>query len=213
MQRAADGEEGLVRLSSRAQFKLIITDLVMPGMDGFQFLRAMRGDPRLRNTPILVCSSSGDAKTVMKAIEAGAGDYIVKPVEPDALKSKVDRLVKEECMDVLVVDDDPIVRDLLTRILNREGFTVVTTDCVNAAIDAMTSTRFRVVISDIEMPDRNGLELLQHIRQNAPRVPVLMITGKAEKYGQGKILGAGAAGFISKPFKNTEIVEKLISYL
>lgn len=213
VQRAADAEEGLARLSSRAQFRLIITDLVMPGMDGIQLLRMMRGNPKARRTPILVCSSCCDAPTVRKAIEAGAGDYIVKPVDSEALRSKVDRLVNEARADVLVVDDDPSVRELLVKILSREGFSTISVPGVEAAIEAISSTRFRVVISDIEMPGQTGLDLLQFVRKHQPRLPVLMITGKAEKYGQGNILTAGASGFITKPFKNTEIVEKLISYL
>lgn len=211
--RAADAKEGLTRLASRVPYKIVITDLELPGMTGLQFLRRVRGNPKLRETPVLVCSAVGDARTVMQAIESGAGDYIVKPVDCEALRSKVERLVGDKRADVLVVDDDPTIRDLLVRILNREGFSVMAVPCVDDAIQCMSTTRFGVVISDIEMPERTGLDLLKHIRQNSLRLPVLMITGKTEKYGQSTIISAGASGFITKPFKNTEIVEKLISYL
>ncbi|MDX9857540.1 MAG: response regulator [candidate division Zixibacteria bacterium] len=213
VQRAADGTEGFARLSSRAQYKLIITDLAMPGMDGFQLLKVVRGNPRLRGTPVLVCSASCDAPTVLKAIEAGAEDFIAKPVESDSLRDKLHRLVSDAYADVLIVDDDPVIRDLLMKILHREGFSAVAAAGVDAAIEVLKTTRVSIVISDIEMPERSGLDLLKHIRENLPRLPVLMITGKSEKYGQGKILSAGASGFIAKPFKNTEIVEKLISLL
>jgi len=195
--RVADAKEGLTRLASRVPYKIVITDLELPGMTGLQFLRHVRGNPKLRKTPILVCSAVGDALTVMQAIESGAGDYIVKPVDSDALRSKVERLIGNKQADVLVVDDDPMIRDLLVRILSREGFSVVAVPCVDDAIETMSTTRFSVVISDIEMPDRSGLDLLHHIRQNSPRLPVLMITGKAEKYGQKSIMNAGATGFIT----------------
>mgnify|MGYP006304470471 CR=1 FL=1 len=207
----AGGRDGLTRLASKVDYRVVVLDLKMPDMDGFHFLRLVRGNPRFRNMPLLVCSQVSDSSTVMKALETGAHDYLVKPVEADTLRNKIARLLSEVAVDVLVVDDDPIIRELLQRILSREGFSVEAVESVDRALETLENRKFSVVISDVEMPERNGFELLEYLRENNPRLPVLMITGKSEKYTRGQILSAGARGFITKPFKNTEIVEKVIS--
>lgn len=110
---------------------------------------------------------------------------------------------------VLIVDDEPIVRGLLARIVNRQGYSV--TEAVDGldALEKMKDVRFDFVISDIKMPNMDGLKLLKEIRAQYPNTYVLLITGNRAEYKAEKVMAAGADQFIAKPFKNMDIAHTL----
>jgi signal transduction histidine kinase len=89
---AEDGAEGLAMVRE-ARPDLILLDLMMPVMDGFEFLEAVRGDPELRDTPILVISAKAMSDDVVRAFQLGARDYVRKPFEVNELVARVDNLV------------------------------------------------------------------------------------------------------------------------
>lgn len=91
---AADGEEALNVLKN-LPVDAIVTDLLMPGMDGLAFTRMVRLDPRTAHVPILVYSTAADRELVEQAIEAGVQDYLVKPANAQVLAQKLDRLGKQ----------------------------------------------------------------------------------------------------------------------
>lgn len=114
----------------------------------------------------------------------------------------------EKKLPVLVVDDELIMRQLLTRILERQGFNVTEAIDGQEAITKLKASQFVFVISDIKMPNMDGFELLKEIRQNYSHLMVLLITGYKDKILR-KAEEAGADGLITKPFKNIEIIQSL----
>ena len=70
---------------------LILMDIMMPDQDGISFTRELRGDPKTSDIPIIVCSGLADAGTLNDALLFGAVDYMVKPIDVDALQSKIER--------------------------------------------------------------------------------------------------------------------------
>jgi len=91
---AADGNEALNVLKN-LPVDAIVTDLLMPGMDGLAFTRMVRLDPRTAHVPILVYSTAAERELVEQAIEAGVQDYLVKPANAQVLAQKLDRLEKQ----------------------------------------------------------------------------------------------------------------------
>lgn len=91
--QAADGRSALAQLAAR-QHDIVLLDLVMPHMDGFEATRRIRALPRHARTPILVISALESTESVVRAIEAGADDYLVKPVRPPILKAKLRHLTE-----------------------------------------------------------------------------------------------------------------------
>jgi CheY-like chemotaxis protein len=85
---AMSGEEGL-ELISRGSFELVLLDIVMPGLDGFQVLAKLRADPRTRLLPVVVLSMLDRRENVARAFELGADDYLIKPIDPFELRSRV----------------------------------------------------------------------------------------------------------------------------
>lgn len=89
---AADGTEGLHFLKQGSKFDLLLVDWDMPGMNGVQFIRAVRADPAHKDTPIIMISSQNSSDRLLEALEAGANEYIMKPFTKEILAMKFDLL-------------------------------------------------------------------------------------------------------------------------
>jgi len=206
------GKEAMNYLQKGEQVDLIISDVMMPGIDGFQLLRFVKTDRRLRRIPVILCTTLNDKRSVIQGRELGVTDYIVKPVDAKVLLSKVQKALEAIPGAILVVDDESLIRNLLSQIIQREGYEVLTTDSAGDALELMESKKVAVVLSDIKMPKMNGLELLATIKKKYPKTPVLLMTGHAGEYPKDDVLAAGADGYITKPFRNTQIAAKIESF-
>src|SRR5581483_9341551 len=122
---ACDGDEA-VALAAERRPDLVITDVEMPGRDGYAVCRALKArDPHL---PVIICSARGEAADLERGFDAGADDYLVKPAAPEELLSRVRSLfaglepgARER---IVVVDDSPAIRHLIADSLIRQGFAV-----------------------------------------------------------------------------------------
>ena len=92
--RALTGKSALVILDQRTA-DVIITDVMMPGMDGIELTRRLRAREDTKETPILIISARGDAQTILRGMEAGATDYLPKPMPYDKLVALVRELLPE----------------------------------------------------------------------------------------------------------------------
>ncbi len=110
---------------------------------------------------------------------------------------------------VLVVDDEPSIRVILSRGLSSAGFNVELAEDGVVALSKMKERTFEMVITDVQMPNLNGLELLEKIRTHFPETGVILITGQRASLHDKNIKKAGADALISKPFRNVEIVKTL----
>ena len=90
---AENGEEALARLADGKKIDLVITDLIMPGMDGFELLQRIKSDSELGGIPVVVLSGKDSARDITTALRHGALDYLVKPPEPDELAERLERAV------------------------------------------------------------------------------------------------------------------------
>jgi two-component system response regulator PilR (NtrC family) len=114
---------------------------------------------------------------------------------------------------ILVVDDERSMREFLEIFFRREGYAVVTSADVDAALVAVESDDFDVVISDVAMPGRDGLELLRAVKAAAPETVVIMITAFATTETAIAAMKEGAYDYVTKPFKVDElrlVVEKAL---
>jgi len=114
---------------------------------------------------------------------------------------------------ILVVDDERSMREFLEIFFRREGYEVATAENVEQALLAVEADDYDLVITDIQMPDRSGLELLHEVRETSPETPVIMITAFATTENAIAAMKEGAHDYITKPFKVDEIavvVEKAL---
>ncbi|MGX9981570.1 response regulator [Methylobacterium fujisawaense] len=174
---APDGRAGLEQ-ARILNPRVILLDVTMPRMDGWAVLRALRSDPDLGSTPVIMVTVLDEQNL---AFSLGATDYLHKPVEWGQLKEAMERFrpaIHEG--PVLVVDDDPDVRERMTTLLTREGWRVVTAENGQAGLDAVGSRKPGLVLLDLMMPEMDGFGFLRALRARPEwrDIPVVVLTAK-----------------------------------
>lgn len=110
---------------------------------------------------------------------------------------------------ILLVDDDPLVLELLGISIGSFGFESATANNGREAIAILQKEEFEIVITDMMMPEINGMQLLEHIKKNHPRTDVIVVTGYTGTFSYMDVIRAGASDFISKPFNTDELEAKI----
>ena len=106
---------------------------------------------------------------------------------------------------ILVVDDEPMMRDLLAKILIRDGYRVLISEDGVTALEVIKKEDVAIVLSDLEMPRMNGFDLLKKVKDEYPYIGMIMMTSYGDTYTVKDALLLGADEYIAKPFKNHEI--------
>jgi putative two-component system response regulator len=108
--------------------------------------------------------------------------------------------------EILIVDDDPNICNLVEEILKEEGYNCKKAGNANEAVDYLTEEEFSLVISDISMPGKTGLELLGFIKETYPDLAVIMLTGLDDRRTGTLALQSGAFAYLIKPFSKNELL-------
>lgn len=117
-------------------------------------------------------------------------------------------------MKVLVVDDSGVMRKIIIRSLNAVGvIDIVEAGDGQEAFDLFKSESFDLVLTDWNMPVRNGLELVTDIRSTGSKVPIMMVTTEAQKTQVITAIQAGVTDYLTKPFENDTLRKKLDKYV
>ena len=114
---------------------------------------------------------------------------------------------------ILLIDDEAIALSNMSHVLEREGYAVTACENGENGLAAMQNTEFDVVLTDLRMPGIDGMDVLRHIRETTPDVPVIMITGHATLDSAVDAMKAGAFHYIAKPFRLDEAREVVRSAL
>ncbi len=110
---------------------------------------------------------------------------------------------------ILVVDDEPQACEILTDALTAWGHTVQSASDGKAALEKLADRNFTMVITDMDMPRMDGMELMEHIVSDYANIDVIAITGHVMRYKYTEVVEAGASDFITKPFSLNELEAKL----
>jgi DNA-binding response OmpR family regulator len=202
---AHDGAEAL-RAVREHQPDLLITDVEMPKLDGFELCKTLKDDPATAHLPVLICSTLGEAQDLERGFDAGADDYLVKPVIPEELTTRVRALfvgtMPASREKVLVVDDSPALRHYVADCLSRQGFEVSTAENGRIGLEKAQAIRPALVVSDYEMPEMTGFELVHALRRDPElrNTPVIMLTARDSKRDMAQMRAAGASAYLVKPF-------------
>lgn len=201
-------KDALVYLDQGEFVDVIISDVMMPHMDGFTFVHQLHIDNRFNRIPVILCTALNDKASIVKGIELGIAGYVVKPIKEAILIPKVKKVAEDNSGVILVVDDEELIRGMLINILNREGYRVMAAASGMDAIEILRSNKIVMVLSDIIMPEMDGFELLSYVKEYDMSIPVILISGRNE-YSRDDIIATGADDFIPKPFHNTEILARV----
>ncbi len=175
---AGNAEQALALSAGHSgKIDLLITDVIMPGLNGRQLAdRLAKERPGLK---VLYTSGyTADVITLQGTLEPGM-EYLAKPFGAAQLSAKVREVLgsgRAKCR-LLVIDDDPAVRGFLRTILTGAGYLVTEAGDGKIGMKEIARQTINLVITDLVMPEREGLETLQYLRVERPELPVIVISG------------------------------------
>ncbi len=176
---ATDGEEAL-QLARTLRPEAITLDVMMPGVDGWATLAALKADPALADIPVIMLTIVDDKN---KGYALGAADYMTKPFDREQLAAtlaKYRRVATNRNAPALVVEDDEAARALLVRVLEQEGWQVREAANGRDALAQVAEEQPQLILLDLMMPEMDGFEFVQELHKlpGARSIPVVVITAK-----------------------------------
>jgi CheY-like chemotaxis protein len=208
-----------VKVLEKQEVDVVITDILLPDQLGYDLIKLVKSE--YPGIPILAISGKPISKK--DVIEAGADGFLSKPfrigVVEDLIQTTLLRydirgaksLPKRKR--ILVVDDEPDVISTLIESLEVLGYSADGAGNGIEALEALAKKPFDLVITDIRMPQKNGIDLLKDIKVAYPATPVVIITGYPLAYPPDQAICEGADGYIAKPFRINQIDELLAKLL
>lgn len=218
---ANDGLEGLEAATKEVP-DLVISDIDMPNLDGFEMCRKLRGKSATEAVPILILSARGKGVDIDRGFDVGANDFLSKPVSENELLSRIEQILssreqgEQKRERILVVDDSSVQRSVIVQALAQQGFDVVAAKDGLDALAVVETAKPELVITDSEMPEMNGRDLTRNLKADArfEDVPVVMLTAADSPLSRLKSKHAGISAYLTKPFAPDKVVviaEKLIA--
>ncbi len=173
---AMDGASGIEQ-ARNLRPDVILLDVLMPGVDGWSVLSSLKEDPDLREIPVVMVTMLGDRRL---AFSLGAAEYLTKPVEPARLVPLLRRLCPRPDGTILIVDDDPAVRDRLARLILEGGWTPVEAENGAEALERLEEVRPDLILLDLVMPELDGFGFLDALRaaHTGDEPPIVVLTAK-----------------------------------
>ena len=223
------GAEALAALQEAANrgrpFSLVLTDAMMPAMDGFTLAEQILANPRWRSATLMMLSSAALHEDAARCKALGVAAYLTKPLRQSTLLDAIMTalgprletqlepaaapalpIVKSgRSLKLLLAEDNAVNQKLAVRLLQRAGHSVIIAGNGRQAVEAAACEAFDAVLMDVQMPEMDGLEATAAIRakeQGTGRhVPIIAMTAHAMKGDRERCLEAGMDGYVAKPLQ------------
>jgi signal transduction histidine kinase/CheY-like chemotaxis protein len=221
-------------------YGLILTDMHMPGMDGFALVAKIREKPELSTATIMMLTSAGHRGDAMRCQELGVAAYLLKPIRQSELREAIARVLgaREQegaiplitrfslqdarepgsSLKILLAEDNLVNQRLAVRLLEKRGHRVAVASNGREVLEALTKEVFDAIFMDVQMPEMDGLEATAAIREkekgSGERQAIIALTAHAMKGDREKCLAGGMDGYLSKPIRPQEledILERLLA--
>lgn len=239
VQTASNGAEAL-RLVAEQAPDLILLDIMMPGMDGYEVTRRLKADPATSHVPVILVTALTGTEEKNRGLEAGADEFLNKPVNTHELLARVKSMIRlkqyqeqlglraesyrrsadEPTPDVggptiLIVEDDERDAKLIHTYLLDAGARVLRANSQAMALVALAQRSIDLVVLDVLLPDASGLELCRRIKQREAtrRIQVLMVTGVEDLETKIAGLEQGADDYLIKPVHPKELLVRAMALL
>ncbi|MBE9563020.1 MAG: response regulator, partial [Proteobacteria bacterium] len=174
---ASSGPEGL-ELAKKLCPDAITLDVMMPGMDGWEVLSALKTEPTLSHIPVIMLTMTDDQDI---GYSLGAAEYLTKPISRTQLIDVLSKYHTEDAnRTVMVVEDDNTTREMMVRMLHKGGWKVIEAENGEVGLKLLEQTKPSLILLDLMMPQIDGFEFIIQLRQNkdCSSIPVVVLTAK-----------------------------------
>ena len=218
-------------VAAHRSLPLVISDVHMPGIDGFMLTEQLRATKTLKKSVVIMLTSGGRAGDIQRCNDLGIRAHLIKPVKQsellDAIISAVGRQAlptaapptvteKQEALPslrVLLAEDGKANQTLAVGLLTKWGHTVEVAENGEDTIALWQSGLFDVILMDVQMPVLDGLQATERIREqeraSGTHIPIIAMTARAMKGDRERCLAAGMDDYVSKPVRRQELERAL----
>ncbi|MCH5376774.1 MAG: response regulator, partial [Planctomycetes bacterium] len=217
-------------------YRLVLTDVHMPDVDGFMFAEQIRRCSELESTAIMMLTSGDDPSDLARCEQLKIESYLLKPVKQSELLDEMFRVLgvatteddeseyraletlkPSTSLQVLLVEDSLLNQKLAEAVLKKAGHRVTIANNGREALDIWRSQAFDVVLMDIQMPEMDGYEATRAIRDQEQKtgghIPIIAMTAHALKGDRERCLESGMDEYVSKPIHAKRMLETIESVL
>ncbi|OQA39671.1 MAG: Transcriptional regulatory protein AfsQ1 [Parcubacteria group bacterium ADurb.Bin316] len=224
---AGDGESG-IKIAREELPDLVLLDIVMPGLDGFDVLRTLRSDYRTENLKIFVFSNLGQDDEIERGLQEGADKYLIKAnLTPGQLLQKIEEAfladqmegkkdnkpvvsknnfkdlkqeVKADAAKILLIEDENDIITMYDLCLNREGYNVDIARNGAWGLKLAREKSYDLIVMDMVMPAMSGLELLKKLKAESlhQNIPILVVSNSAQDKDIEEAKAEGATDYLLK---------------
>jgi len=205
-------------------YHVVLLDMQMPGMDGEQTARGIKSDPAVKDVKIIILTSMGQRGDAVRLTALGCSAYLLKPVKQQMLFDAVIAVLSHEGKQqpslitrhtlneqrkpgqrILLAEDNAINQKLAVVLLQKAGYSVDAVETGVQALEKVQSDQYNVVLMDVQMPEMDGFEATQHIREwereRGSHIPIIAMTAHAMQGDRERCLEAGMDDYVSKPIE------------
>ena len=202
---------------------IIISDILMPDIDGYQFCKLLKSDDKLKDIAVILLTQLSDPREIVKGLACGADDFIVKPYNEEfllarihatlALKTKQDTASK--LTTILVVEDSPTQAEQIKYLLEDKGYAVMVAANGKEGFEVAKKFRPTIIISDIVMPVMDGYELAEKIKKDKDvrDIPIIFVTALTDRKDASRKASVVADGYFTKPYDDKYLISKIEALL
>lgn len=216
--------------SSKAN-AIILTDIMMPEADGYEFLKMLQEKYKEKTPPVIVITADTKANVVKKIKRSGFAGYLFKPVRRKALVRMIHKILstghdkKPELLteqsvvqepsvslEILVAEDNKVNQMLAVKMLSKMGHRPVIAGDGKQAVDMAMEKKYDIILMDMQMPVMDGLAATRKIRETDSKIPIIAMTANVFDSDRKACFDSGMVDFIPKPVKREMAREILLKY-
>jgi len=242
---AASGAEALAQMRRGVQrgrpFSLVLTDVHMPEMDGFELVKRIHDSPELVQPVILMLTSGDRSDDLSRCRKLGVSSYLTKPVRRAELRSAILSAIARDTslvavrpalnggaadrtptgthsssLHILLTEDNAVNQRVALRILQKAGHSVAIAENGKVALRMLAEQPFELILMDLQMPEMGGFEATALIREKEKRtgrhIPIIAMTAHAMAGDRERCLAAGMDNYLSKPVAASMLLELVGHY-